>query len=144
MSVTAQNIVDTHAWLSQFHAASDALNAPHWINTFFAPNATIRFANNPALVGREEIIGSFNDTFKLLASMKHTVLAVDVLPEKIYQEALITYIVKNDPEQVPISVRGMAVFGKKVDESTVTFFDVYLDISPVFARIAAVVDLNKG
>ena len=41
---------------------------------------------------------------------------IDVLPDRIYQEANITYVVKNDPRKEAITVRGFAVYFKGVEE----------------------------
>ena len=41
---------------------------------------------------------------------------VDVLPDKIYQEATIHYIVKGDPEKEKITVKEFAVFHKGAED----------------------------
>ena len=77
----------------------------------------------------------FEKQFQVIETMNHEVGEVDVLPEKIYQSALITYTVKNDPERKKITLSGMAVFHKKINEAYLTAFDVYLDPSPLQERI---------
>lgn len=42
---------------------------------------------------------------------------VDVLSDRIYQEAEIHYVVKNDPEKAEIVVKGFAVFHKRPEDS---------------------------
>ncbi len=42
---------------------------------------------------------------------------VDVLPDRIYQEATITYTVKNDPENEAIVVNGFAIFHKGLKDA---------------------------
>lgn len=44
--------------------------------------------------------------------MKHTIGHVDVVGDRVYQEADIEYVLKGDPEGRVIRVQGMAVFGK--------------------------------
>ena len=46
----------------------------------------------------------------------HSAGHIDVLLDKIYQEATIEYIVKGDPEKERIIVRGFAVFHKLVED----------------------------
>jgi hypothetical protein len=95
----------------------------------------LKFGNNPPLVGRENIIKMFETQFQVIETMHHDVVDVDVLPDKIYQSAFISYTVKNDPEHKKIKIPGMAVFHKKVNEEYITAFDVYLDPSPLQERI---------
>ena len=70
--------------------------------------------------------------------MKHTIGHVDVLPDRIYQEATIDYVLKGDEEKKVVSVQGMAIFGKRVDEDKMRFFTVYLDTSPLVERVRVV------
>ena len=62
-------------------------------------------------------------------------------PERIYQEAKITYVVKGDPKEDEIIVKGFAVFHKGYDDERVRRFDVYGDFSNVYARMA---EVQKG
>lgn len=61
--------------------------------------------------GHTQII-VFEQRFQALASMKHTIGHVDVVGDRVYQEADIEYVLKGDPEGRVIRVQGMAVFGK--------------------------------
>jgi hypothetical protein len=59
---------------------------------------------------------------------------------------IITYVVKNDPENLALKIPAMGVFhiveGGKVDvekgEAMLERFEVYLDASAVFARVAEI------
>ena len=59
----------------------------------------MRFPGQPPLQGHDAIKGFFHKQFSLLDSMTHTIGHVDVLPDRIYQEAKIEYVVKGDPVQ---------------------------------------------
>lgn len=63
---------------------------------------------------------------------------MDVLPDRIYQEADIRYVAKGDPERKEISITGMAVFGRKPGDEKMSFFTVYLDPTALRERIMAV------
>ena len=63
---------------------------------------------------------------------------IDVTPQRIYQEAKITYVVKEDPTEEEMVVKGFAVFHKGVEEERVWRFDVYGDFSEVYGRMAEV------
>jgi hypothetical protein len=62
------------------------------------------------------------------------VVSFDILPDKIYQVARVTYKLKNDPSGKAIVLPGLAVFYKAPEDSKLNRFDVYIDISPVFKR----------
>ncbi|CRG88147.1 Cystinosin homolog [Talaromyces islandicus] len=121
-----------------FDMYMDAMDASIAIPKLFTEDSTLRFGDNPPCTGHAELLNFFNSQFPLLESMKHIIKHVDVLPDRIYQEAEIHYVIKNDPEKKDIVVRGMAVFGKKPDEDRLRFFDVYLDSSQIKERIEAV------
>lgn len=137
--MTAQ---DTHtqalAWLTHFHKHMDALDASVAVPTLYTEDCVMRFGDNPPCHGHAELLAFFNNQFPLLESMKHHITHVDVLPDRIYQEAEIHYVIKNDPEKKVIVVRGIAVFGKKPDEDRLSFFNVYLDGTQIKERIEAV------
>ena len=69
---------------------------------------------------------------------------VDITPDRIYQEATITYVVKNDPSKEEFATKGFAVFHKRVDEEVVRRFDVYGDFSAVYARMGEVQSSNNA
>ncbi|KAH8693893.1 hypothetical protein BGW36DRAFT_463524 [Talaromyces proteolyticus] len=126
------------SWLKNFHKHMDALDASIAIPKLFAEDCTVSFAGQPPLTGQAEILDFFNTQFPTLELMQHTIKHVDVLPDRIYQEANIRYIIKNDPEKKEIDIKGIAIFGKKPDEDKLRFFTVYLDPSPIKERAEAV------
>ena len=65
-------------------------------------------------------------------------------PERIYQEAKITYVIKADPTEEELVVKGFAVFHKGVEEERVRRFDVYGDFSEVYGRMAEVQKGGEG
>jgi len=136
--VTEEHISEAREWILNFHKASASLNASHWITTFYSQDAVLEFANNAPLKGRQDIIKSFEQTFNLLESMEHIVVSIDVLSDKIYQVADIIYVVKGDAEKKPVRIRGLAVFGKKTNQSQLTYFTVFLDPSPLMERLKLV------
>lgn len=130
-----------HAWLSDFHTHTDSLNSTVSVPKFFTEDWTMHFPGQPPLQGHAAIIDLFTAQFALLESMKHTIKHVDVLPNRIYQEASISYVVKGDAEKTPVEIQGLAVFGKRPDEERMRFFfTVYLDATPLVKRIESVVN----
>lgn len=83
----------------------------------------------------------YNAVLVLAERLRHRVGHIDVTPERIYQEAKITYVVKGDRTEEEMVVKGFAVFYKGVDEERVRRFDVYGDFSEVYGRMA---EVQKG
>jgi hypothetical protein len=78
----------------------------------------------------------FKQQFGLLDMMKHEIGHIDVLPDRIYQYASISYKVKGDTEVIRIP--GLAVFHKTPEERKMRRFDVFIDNSPVLAEMKSV------
>lgn len=133
---------DQHAeaieWLQEFHKHMDALDSNLAIPKFYTDDCILTFASSPAITGKSNIIDFFDSQFPYLESMKHTIKHVDVLQDRIYQEADILYVVKGDPERKEIFIPGMAVFGRKPGDEKMSFFTVYLDPTALQERIKAV------
>ncbi|CAM6104016.1 unnamed protein product [Calypogeia fissa] len=123
------------AWLQQLHVAGDSLNPQEYVPKFYTEDCVMEFPGHPVLQGHAAIIEFFKRQFLELESIKHTIKHVDALPDRIYQEATIEYVLKKDPEKKVIVVEGLAVFGKAVDEHKMRFFRVYLDPTPLAQRV---------
>lgn len=66
---------------------------------------------------------------------------MDIVDDRVYQEADIEYVLKGDPEGKVIKVQGMAVFGKGVQDERMRFFKVFLDPSAISKRVG---ELSQG
>lgn len=127
-----------YSWVQKFHAAGDRLRPDESVSEFYSADCVMEFPGQPARIGQGDIRGFFEAQFAHLESMKHTIKTVDALPDKIYQEATISYVVKGDPEKKTIDIQGIAIFGKKADEDVMSYFRVYLDPAPLLERIKQV------
>jgi ketosteroid isomerase-like protein len=127
---------DALVWLKQFHAAGESLNAERVITDFYTEDAILQFGNNPLIQGRQNLIDMFKTQFGLLDMMKHDIEHIDVLPDRIYQYAQISYKVKGDSEV--ISIPGLGVFHKKPEERKMRRFDVFIDTSPLIEKMKKV------
>ncbi|KAJ5513407.1 hypothetical protein N7463_002959 [Penicillium fimorum] len=137
-SIQPEATAAAHQWLQSFHRLGDSLSPEEWVDTFYDPECTMQFLGQAPVHGHAAIISHFQRQFSRLDSMKHTIRHVDVTHDRIYQEATVTYIVKDDPEQRPIEAQGLAVFGKGAEERKITFFTVYLDLEPLRNRMKEV------
>ncbi|KAI8577486.1 hypothetical protein K450DRAFT_212779, partial [Umbelopsis ramanniana AG] len=138
---TPEKKAETLRWLQGFHAASDSLDSTEFVQNYFTEDAVVQFGNNPVVKAHGPFIEIQSQRLKVLESMSHEVVSFDILPDKIYQVASVTYKVKNDPSGEAIVIPGLAVFYKALEDSKINRFEVYIDISPVFKRaqeIAAV------
>ena len=122
----------------RWHEAGDALNATNWMTNFWREDAELKFAEYPLVKGRTALIEFFDGQFALLDLMKHTIKTVDIIGDKVYQEATITYMVKGDPEQKKIDLQGIAVYGRKPGDEKINFLTVYLDPTELNERMALV------
>ncbi|PQE08937.1 Cystinosin protein [Rutstroemia sp. NJR-2017a WRK4] len=128
----------TLAWVNQLHSSADSLTTKD-LSKFYSTNAVLRYGNIEEAKGVEEITKFFEAVFPLLKLMKHELVEMDRIGNKVYESCFITYIVANDPEEKKIKIPA---FGKiflveegKEEAGKMERFEVFLDPSEVFARI---------
>lgn len=98
----------------------------------------LQYANNPVLKGAD-VQAMFGQVFPQLDLMEHEIVYFDFVEPRIYQAARIRYRVKGDDASQDISIPGFGTFFMReaADGSLKCYrAEVYLDPSPVFARIA--------
>ena len=93
-----------------------------------------RHASRAGPRGHEAIIAFMDAQQGVLRRIKHTIRRVDILPQRVYEEAGVEWVVKGDPEGRVIAGRGLGVFDEDCDEDRVRRFDVYADFSALVAR----------
>ncbi|KAI9038830.1 nuclear transport factor 2 family protein [Aspergillus affinis] len=141
MSSTSEIQTQVLKWLQAYHASGDSMNPHTSVPEFYTEDCEMIFPGKEPIKGHAQIIAFFGQQFQTLASMKHTIGHVDVVEDRIYQEANIEYVLKGDPEEKVIKVQGLAVFGKGVRDERMKFFKVFLDPSPIFKRVG---ELQQG
>jgi len=124
---------DPETWLRAFYAAGDALDPQPWLSAYWTEDASLDFGGQPPIKGAINIQQFFASRFEALKSMKHTIVSMDVFPNKLYHEALVTYVLKGDVED--ITLRACTVFGKAIDEDRISFSHSYMDAGPLMARM---------
>ncbi|CZS92882.1 uncharacterized protein RAG0_03390 [Rhynchosporium agropyri] len=143
--MSLQNASDDNIreWVLSFHKASDSLKTTD-LGKFYTKDGSLKFANNPLLIGLDAINASFATVFPLLSSMKHEIVNLDTISNKIYQTCTITYVVRDDPQNRTIKIPAMGVFHLvagadfRSGEPLVERFDVFLDGSEIFGIIGEV------
>lgn len=73
--------------------------------------------------------------------MTHRIISVDILPDKIYHEASINYIVKGDDQEIVL--RAMTVFGKVMGEDKISYSHSYMYLSTLLERTQVVEERQK-
>ncbi|KAF7932194.1 hypothetical protein EAE99_003434 [Botrytis elliptica] len=127
----------TEALVLEFHATADSLTT-NGLEKFYGKNATLRNGNEEEVEGVDGIRKFFEGVFPLLKSMKHELVDVDRIGNKIYQSVFITYVVENDSEEreIRIPVLGkMFLIEDGEEEGKMSRFEVFANTSEVFARI---------
>ncbi|TGO73468.1 hypothetical protein BELL_0358g00030 [Botrytis elliptica] len=139
----------TEALVLEFHATADSLTT-NGLEKFYGKNATLRNGNEEEVEGVDGIRKVypslfilqaqtfFEGVFPLLKSMKHELVDVDRIGNKIYQSVFITYVVENDSEEreIRIPVLGkMFLIEDGEEEGKMSRFEVFANTSEVFARI---------
>ncbi|KAL1695120.1 hypothetical protein GGG16DRAFT_45869 [Schizophyllum commune] len=129
-------------WMRKFHSTSDSMVAEPWVDTFWTSDGVLQFSNVPEVAGRDAIVEFFNSQFPHLERMKHSIVSLDVISNKIYLRATISYRAKGDPERKDVTIPGFAVcfFPNELTVDggfdKMSRFEVYLDSTPLQERIA--------
>ena len=127
-----------HLSILEFYDAADSLDASRYIKGFFTPNAELTLGQSPTMHGHDELLPTITGYLTVFNMMKHVYVSAqaysykvltfplsgslghfDVLPDKIYQQANIHYLVKGDVEKEEIVVKALAVFHKGVEDEKV-------------------------
>lgn len=134
-TLTTEQVEKALAWVRASFVAAEADDVSEWITGFFYPDGAIAFNDQPPAKGHEAIQSYFDDFNSRISSTKHVVDRVDVLPDRLYIQLHVEFVVKNDPEQKIIRLGGMVAAEKKIVEDKVSFYKIYTDKAPLEQRI---------
>ncbi|EXJ79469.1 hypothetical protein A1O3_08971, partial [Capronia epimyces CBS 606.96] len=121
-----------------FHRSSASLDAAAWCGEFMTDDIELQYANNPVVKGAD-VRTMFEQVFPQLDLMEHEIIYFDFVAPRIYQAARIRYRIKGDDATQDIDIPGFGTFFvREGADGTLKCYrsEVYLDPSPVFARIA--------
>ena len=98
----------------------------------FAENGTLRFGNQPPIVGREKIEEAITQFFLAMADLRHEFTAISCADETWFLEAQVTYT-RHDGGV--LTVPAMTVFRMEVtgERPLVRECRIYVDLGPLFA-----------
>ncbi|MEO6870803.1 MAG: nuclear transport factor 2 family protein [Chthoniobacterales bacterium] len=96
----------------------------------FAEDGTLRFGNQPAIVGRPKIEEAITQFFLAMVSLRHEFIAISCDGDTLFLEALVTYHRHDDKI---VSVPAMTVF-EMDDNFLARNCRIYVDLTPLFAE----------
>ncbi|KAL7892211.1 hypothetical protein HDV63DRAFT_273512 [Trichoderma sp. SZMC 28014] len=96
-------------WLTKFAASQDGLD-PTKTSLVYAPEATLRFSNYPAIVGANKIEEMVAARFARLSLINHTYRYFDLAGSRLWAKFDVRYRVKGDPSREEFLVPCVCVF----------------------------------
>lgn len=132
--LTNDQIEASKKWIESFYEILNSNDIDKLLEKYFKSDTELTYGNLPPLVGLEEIRATMLVQHSLV-NVKHIVKVIDVLPDRIYVQTDNIFTVKNDPEQKSVEIKGITLFGKKIDERQTSKVEVYYDPAPVKERI---------
>jgi hypothetical protein len=97
----------------------------------FEQDGTLRFGNQPPIVGRAEIEEAIRQFFLAMISLRHEFANISRDGDTLFLEAVVTYHRHDDKI---VSVPAMTVF-KMNDNFLAKSCRIYVDLTPLFAAI---------
>ncbi|QII00324.1 nuclear transport factor 2 family protein [Rhodococcoides fascians A21d2] len=97
--------------------------------SYFSQESSIRFGNNPVLVGRDIVESGTAEFLGTLDGIKHEVVREWVLGDDTIVELTVTYTRKDGGE---VTIPSLAAWSVD-DEGLIDDYRVFFDVTPVFA-----------
>ena len=101
----------------------------------FTSDAWLRFANNPPIIGRENIRGAIAQFFTAMKALKHTAKGAFVDGDTLILEAEVTYTRHDDAKVTVPAVTIFRIASSKAGKSEFLADQcrIYVDLMPLFA-----------
>ncbi|KAF4341295.1 hypothetical protein FBEOM_4768 [Fusarium beomiforme] len=110
-----------------------------WLERFYTEDATIQYANSPA-VSVADARKVFKEIWAKFDGLEHDIIHVDYASPCIYHRCIVRYLVKgDDPRTQEIKIPALAtmLMRKDANGNLKSYkMEVFIDPSPVFARIS--------
>ncbi len=114
-------------WLSNLFEAIDRMDVDGFV-AFLSEEASFRFANAPAVTGKENIHSVVSNFFSNIKSIQHTIGGVWEQDAIVICEGEVTYT-RHDGQELPLPfMNSFRMKGALIDD-----YRIYMDISPLFA-----------
>lgn len=114
-------------WLTRLFITIDRKDAQGFVS-FFADNAAFRFANAPAVLGKENIRKAVGDFFSAIKGLRHNIVGVWEFENVVICEGEVAYT-RLDSKQ--LTVPFVDIF--RMEKDLIADYRIYMDISALFA-----------
>eukprot|EP01119_Soliformovum_irregulare_P004459 TRINITY_DN1546_c0_g1_i1.p1 TRINITY_DN1546_c0_g1~~TRINITY_DN1546_c0_g1_i1.p1 ORF type:complete len:136 (+),score=26.53 TRINITY_DN1546_c0_g1_i1:139-546(+) len=132
---------DILQWREDFFKATDAMDTNKWA-PFWAETYELRF-NDHKVNGKQSVREMFDAQFGLLSEMRHETIRWWYHDHTFFNEMIVHYRVKGDPENLVISIPAFAIGDVDEDHGVLSNFRIYLNDSELTKRIQYVQSLKK-
>lgn len=112
--------------VNELFASIDAMDVQKFL-TFLTEDASFKFGNADAAVGKEAIKKAVSGFFGLINGLSHNIINIWEIGDVIICRGEVTYTKKDDSK---ITLPFANVFGMK--ENKIKDYSVYIDIGPLF------------
>ena len=112
--------------LSDLFRAIDAKDARGFLD-FLTPDATFRYANAPAVTGRDGIEGAVEGFFVSIRALSHRVLATWADTDSLVCQGEVTYT-RHDGSVLTLPFANVL----RLREGLIREYQVYIDLTPLF------------
>ena len=109
-----------------------------WWEALLTDDTELRYGNNPVVTGKSAR-DMFDQIFKQLDEIEHTIQYWDYVPPRIYQAVMVRYRVKGDEASQDITLPGLVTFFVKENKKGALECyrtESFIDPAPVFSRMA--------
>jgi ketosteroid isomerase-like protein len=114
-------------WIKQLFIAIDRKDAQGFA-AFFTDNAIFRFANAPAVAGKENIRQAVEAFFSAVKGLRHNITGAWELKDVVICEGEVTYTRLDDKQ---LTVPFVDIF--RIEKGLIADYRIYIDISALFA-----------
>lgn len=98
----------------------------------FAEDGTLRFGNEPAILGRSQIENAIAQFFQAMVSLRHEFTAISCDRKTIFLEALVTYT-RHDGGIVTVPAMTVFEMASRNDSFVAKDCRIYVDLKPLSA-----------
>jgi len=114
-------------WINNLFSRVDKMDAAKF-SAFLTPNASFRFANAPAVIGRENIRDAVSSFFTQIKGLRHRILEVWECDNVVICEGEVTYTRHNGSV---LTLPFVDIL--RMEAELIADYRIYMDISVLFA-----------
>lgn len=121
------SVVDGEDWAADFFRDADSFSLER-LTAWFADDVEVRFANAPAIRGREDAVEAFRGFWSGIAGMRHRREALVLTGDTAAQMSQVTYT-RHDGSEATMPV---ASYLRRVGPGRIDRLWIFIDMAPLF------------